>query len=68
MDPIVQTLLEVGLIVSAFALSFFCIRLRSKFSKGSLFASPLTVFGVAGLVLGLAYSFDMALDVFAVQR
>lgn len=66
MDTIVQTLFEVGLIVSAFALSFLCIRIRSKFSKGSLFASPLTVFGVAGLVLGLAYSFDMALDVFAV--
>lgn len=67
MDAIEQTLFEVGLVVSAFALSFLCIRLRSKFSKGSLFASPLTVFGAAGLVLGLTYSVDMTLDIFEMQ-
>jgi len=62
MDAVEQTIFEVGLIVSAFALFFLCTRLRSKFSKGSLFASPLRVFGVAGLVLGITYSVDMTLD------
>lgn len=62
MDAIEQTIFEVGLIVSAFALFFLCTRLRIKFSKGSLFASPLRIFGVAGLVLGITYLVDMTLD------
>jgi signal transduction histidine kinase len=64
MDSVEQTVFEIGLIVSAFALSFLCVNLKRKFSKDSLFSSPLKIFGVAGLVLGATYSADMTLDFF----
>ena len=67
MDPLEQTIFEIGLIASAFILSFLSFRLRNKFPKGSLFTSPFAVFGIAGLLLGLTYSVDMSLDMFQLQ-
>jgi signal transduction histidine kinase len=67
MDSLEQTIFEIGLIASAFILSFLSFRLRNKFSKGSLFTSPFAVFGIAGLLLGLTYSVDMSLDTFQLQ-
>ncbi len=67
MDPLEQTIFEIGLIASAFTLSFLSFRLRKKFPKGSLFKSPFTVFGIAGLLLGLTYSVDITLDTLQLQ-
>jgi len=62
MESLDHFILEVGLVALALALGFLSLRLRNKFSKGSLFASPLSIFALAGFLLGITYSVDMALD------
>ena len=67
MDWLEQTIFEIGLIASAFILSFLSFRLRNKFPKGSLFTSPFAVLELLVYLLGLTYSVDMSLDTFQLQ-